>query len=296
MGGVTIKQLVFDFFELLGLSPVEIHPGIWQVQADEALMKELDGWRAQARLLQFTWDRDLAAAYGAELISPGSYRLASILRLIRQQGILSRAHIPHHFFHEPSIRKKVLAAFGTEGRAYVLTSSARYGQYLQLEISVEARGLQKKESLHTVIVNLSSGQVLKFALPPHLLQAGGVEPELINKRKCSLKQAYLRAAEHLSREFAGEDQSWAQKAREKMALEEEKLQAFFQGKTSSPEFAAKQEELRRRLQPVLAINALRAALVYAPLFHYRLVVVSAGGRERTKTATYDPIANLCALD
>lgn len=80
-----------------------------------------------------------------------------------------------------------------------------------------------------------------------------------------------------------------------MALEEEKLQAF-----SRKDLVAR---ICRQAGGAAAETAAcarhqcpEAALVYAPLFHYRLVVVSAGGRERTKTATYDPIANLCALD
>jgi len=274
---------------------VEICPGVWQVKADEALMKELDGWRAQARLLQFTFERPLAEAYGADLISPGSYRLDTILNLIRRQGLLSRAHIPHLLFHEPSIRKRVLSSFQGE-RAYVLTSSLEFGQYLQLELSAAARGLQKKESLHTVVVNLSSGEVLKFAFPFHLLHPGGVESTLIRKRRCSLKRAYLQAAAYLSHLYAQQDQSWALEALDKLALEEAKLESFYQGQTSSPELTAKRRELQNRLQPVLAITILRGALLYIPLFRYRLVVVDQSGRERTRTVSYDPIANLCALD
>ncbi len=63
-------------------------------------MKELDGWRARGRLLQFTFEPRLAEMYGADLICRGgSYRFDSIVRLIRKQGLLTRTHIPpHHFF------------------------------------------------------------------------------------------------------------------------------------------------------------------------------------------------------
>lgn len=101
-----MEQLVFDFFKLCSLNPVEIRKGVWQVQADDGLMKELDGWRSQGRLLQFTFDQRLAEIYGADLICPGSYRLNSILQVIRKQGRLSQAHIPHHYFHEPSIQRR----------------------------------------------------------------------------------------------------------------------------------------------------------------------------------------------
>ena len=70
-------------------------------------------------------------------------------------------------------------------RAYVLTSSSLYGQYLQLELLAEARGC-KKESLHTVTVNLFRRNI-EVSLPAHLIQGGGVDPALVVKRKCSLK-------------------------------------------------------------------------------------------------------------
>src|SRR5690554_1215107 len=137
-----IEQLVFDFFNACNLQPVEIRNGVWQVQADDALMKELDGWRAQGRLLQFTFDQKAAEIYGADLICPGSYRLNTILEVIRRQGRLSQAHIPHHYFHEPSIRKKILSSFGTTERAYVVNSSMHYAQYLQYDILVIKKNLQ----------------------------------------------------------------------------------------------------------------------------------------------------------
>jgi len=293
---MSIRQLVFDFFALCGHRPIEVCPGVWQVKADDGLMQALDGWRAQGRLLQFSFQRDLAEAYGAELISPGSYRLNTILRLVQGQGLLSQAHIPHHLFHEPGIRKRVLAECAGTGRAYVLTSSAHFGQYLQLELSAQARGLQKKESLHTIVVNLSSGEVLKFAFPFHLLQAGSVPTEQIRRRKCSLKQAYLKAAAHVSELWSQDDQSWVEQALGKMAEEEKKLREFYQGRTSTAEFTAKLQELRGRLHPGLSIRALRGAILFTPLFSYRLVVVSASGRERVCTVMYDPIANLRELD
>lgn len=291
-----VQQMVFDFFKLCNVEPVEIRKGVWQVQADDALMKELDGWRAQGRLLQFTFDQRLAELYGADLICRGSYRLNSILRVIRQQGTLSQAHIPHHFFHEPSIRKKILGSFAATERAYVVNCSLLYSPYLELTILVEARGLQKKESLHTVVVDLSSGNVLKFAFPYHLLKSEGVPKDALCKRKCSLKQAFRSATAHLNNLIAQTDTSWAHEARHKVNIEEEKLKDFFQGQVDSDEFRAKQEELHQRIGPVLRMDALRGSMLSVPLFKYRLVVVGSTGKEKTKNVMYDPIGNLYSQD
>lgn len=289
----AINQLVFDFFRLCKLNPVEIRKGVWQVKIDDVLMKELDGWRAQGRLLQFTFHQHLAETYGADLICPGSYRLNSILEVIRKQGVLSEARIPHHFFHEPSIRKKILSGFSFDQRAYVVNSSLQYGQYIQFEIAAEAQGLKKKESIHTIVVNLSTGDVLKIALPTHLLQIqNGTDPSVpVSKRKCSFRLAFLKAATTLIDTLAEGENDWAKIAHEKLALEKNQLTEFFDGRTFSDEFKAKKQELQNRLEPKLRINALRGAIILVPFFVYRLVIVDQDGREKTRNLIYDPITN-----
>ncbi len=287
-----MQQLVFDFFRLCNLQPVEIRKGVWQVQAGDALMKELDGWRAQGRLLQFTFDQRSAETYGADLICTGSYRLNSILQVLRKQGVLSQAHIPHQYFHEPSIRKKVVSGFGASERAYVVNCALRYAQYLQWELLVEARGLQKKESIHSVVVDLSSGKVLKYAFPYHLLQAGGVPTDMLLKRKCSFKQAYSNGAIYLQDIVGNGDHQWAKDAQVKLAQEKAKLDEYFAGCTNSDEYKAKLLGLQQRLAPILRMDALRGALLLIPLFQYRLMLVEANGHEKGKDLIYDPIGNL----
>lgn len=287
-----MQQLIFDFFGLCNLEPVEIRKGVWQVQAGDALMKELDGWRAQGRLLQFTFDQRSAEIYGADLICTGSYRLNSILQVLRRQGILSQAHIPHHYFHEPGIRKKIISGFSLGERVYIVNCALRYAQYLQWEVLVEASGLQKKESIHSVVVDLSSGKVLKHAFPYHLLKAGGVPTDMLVKRRCSFKQAYNNAATHIQDIVETDDYQWALDARSKLAQEEVKLNTFFAGRTSSDEYKAKLLELQQRLAPIVRIDALRGALLLIPLFQYRLMIVDADGHEKSKNLMYDPVGNL----
>lgn len=292
----TITQLVFDFFRLCKQEPVQIRQGVWQVQVDDALMKELDGWRAQGRLLQFTFDRKLAETYGADLICPGSYRLNTILQVIRKQGLLSQAHVPHHVFHEPSIRKKIIHDLGTRQRAYVVNNALHYSQYFLFHIVVTQLGREKKESIHNPIVNLSTGEVLKFAIPPHLLQGGSVQGASIRKRKCSFKRAYANAVAQISAELAQADHTWAERANDKLALEEEQLAKFFEGKTTSPEYKAKLQELQKRFAPKIQMDALRGAILYIPVFYYRLIVVDTNGKEKSQNLYYDPVSNLEELE
>jgi hypothetical protein len=292
----TITQFVFDFFRLCNLEPMQIRHGVWQVQVGDALMKELDGWRAQGRLLQFTFDKRLAETYGADLISQGSYRLNTIIQVTRKQGLLSHAHVPHHIFHEPSIRKKVLQNVGPAQRAYVVNNSLSYGQYLLLHIAVSQLGLEKNESIHSAIVNLSNGEVLKFIIPPHLVQGGGVISHSIRKRKCSFKKAYANAVAQISAELSEGNLTWTRRARDKLAMETDQLAKFFEGQTTSPEYKAKLQELNKRFAPKIQMDALRGAILYVPVFYYRLVVVETNGKERIQNLYYDPISNLEELE
>lgn len=287
----NIEHLIFTFFNLCKLEPKEIHPGIWQVEADEGLMKELDGYRAQARLLQFTFRQDLAEAFGADLICRGSYRFNSILAVIEKQAILSQAHVPHHFFYEPNIRQKIIANTDAQ-RAYVVNHTKEYCQYLELQFLATTSGLQTKERVHQCTVNLSSGAVLKFTIPPKLIKSGGVENERIKNRKYSFKRAFTLASNQVNQEIEKSDLTWAQEAKNHLEQEEAKLKEYFSGNLDSPEFKAKQNELQQNLSPRLRLAILRGAIIYIPLFSYRLVLIARNGKETIKNVVYDPISNL----
>src|SRR5690554_5072857 len=156
----AIAQLVFRFFQLLGLEPVQIRKGIWQVHLPEPLAKELDGWRAKERLFQFTFEKKLADAYGAELISPGSYRLDTILTAIRKQATLTHAHLPLDVFYEPTIRRKVLhqlEATLSSARLYLLNQTTTYVTYLFLVMRISFITHQMSEIIETPVVDLSTG-------------------------------------------------------------------------------------------------------------------------------------------
>lgn len=256
-------------------------------------MKELDGWRAQGRLLQFTFDKHLAEIYGAELISNGSYRLNTITRLIRKQGLLAQAHLCHEHFYEPNIRNKVLASLGPKKRVYVINNRQCYCQYLGLQLSVRRLGLQKKESLHFPMVNLSSGEVLlKFPISTHLFSSGSPLKDAILKKKISFKKAFVAAIDRLTQVFAEKDDSWAKNALDQLNKEKEKLDSFYEDSTDFSAYKHKTEELEKRLYPKLEITTMRVALLFIPLFHYRLMVVDGKGNEKTETLYYNPVSNL----
>jgi hypothetical protein len=289
----TFKQLIFDFFSLCELEPLEIRRGIWQVNADDALMKELDGWRARGRLLQFTFEPDLAETFGADLIVPGSYRLNSIVQLVRRQGLLSRAHIPHHFFHEPSIRQKAMAGLNPGGRTYVVNSSIAYGQYIMLKIFVRLKGLSSQDSIHTRIVDLSDARVLRLNLPTHLLQPGGVDETLLRKRKYGLKKAYNAAVENILADLDEQGHDWTLAAWERLEEEKGRLREYFENQSDSPAYEAKLQEVKTRLMPTIQMNAIRAAFIYVPLFQYRLILVRPDKTETSQNLSCDPISSLC---
>lgn len=294
MNQISLPDIVFQFFELCRLQPLEIRKGIWQVQIDDILIKELDGWRAKGRLLQFTFDKKLAETYGAELIGPGSYRINSILQVIRKQAALSHAHMPHSVFHEPNIRKKVIQRLSEKTaatRVYVLNNSLLYGQYLWMVMSLSFVTHEKKEEIKTPLVNLRSGKVLSFALPTHLFCSGVPVSENIGKRKVSFKQAYAKICDHLVEEISRMDDTWAKEAWDHVRQEQAKLEAYFEDNTVQDNQAAKKVELLNRTAPKVQIRALRGAILYVPLFQYRLMEVMDTGKERIRNIHYDPVSN-----
>ncbi|HHY16195.1 MAG TPA: hypothetical protein GX521_08990 [Firmicutes bacterium] len=275
---------------------MEIRPGVWQVWLDEALMKELDGWRAQARLLQFTFDKHLAETYGADLICEGSYRLGTITRLIRRQGLLAKAHLDHKHFYEPNVRRKVLENLGAGKRVYVISNRLAYCPYLGLQLLASRFGLQKKESIHFPMVNLSSGEVLlKFPISTHLFSSGPPQKEKTQEKKISYKQAFTAATGCLAELYTEGDLSWAEEALGKMAREMQKLASFYEDTADTAFYEPKAAEIKKRFYPRLEITALRAALLFIPLFQYRCMVVDPSGSEEVTNVCYDPVTNLQKL-
>lgn len=259
-------------------------------------MKELDGWRAQARLLQFTFEQHLAQTYGAELICEGSYRFHTLLRVIRKQGLVTQAYLPDHVFHEPGVREKMLRKLAFQKRVYVINSRITYGQYLWVQLLASRLGLKKQDSIFEPMVSLSTGQVTKFTLPKHLLLAGPPEKSLIGKRKISFKKALAQVGRGLTENLAAGDEGWARETLKKLEQERVQLEQFYEHRLSSEEYQRKSAEMQKRLTPLVQIDTIRAALLYLPLFHYRLVVVNENGQETVKNVTYDPIGNLQESD
>lgn len=290
---ISIPDVVFEFFRLCKLEPLEIRKGVWQVQIDDVLMKELDGWRAKGRLLQFTFDKKLAETYGAELIGPGSYRINSILELIRKQATLSHAYLPHTVFHEPSIRRKVTQRLGDEraSKVYVLTNSLLYDEYLWMVMSISFVTHQKEEQIQTPLVNLASGKLLSFSIPTHLFCSGRPPSENISRRKTTYKQAYTSVYHHLTQEVSLMDSTWATEALDRLQEERSKLEAYYEDHLDEQKRAEKTRELIKRASPKVQIRAIRGAVLYIPLFQYRLMEVLKNGQESIRTIYYDPVSN-----
>lgn len=288
----AIPQLVFKFFQLLGKKPVEIRKGIWQVHLDEALAKELDGWRAKERLFQFTFDRKLADTYGAEFISPGSYRLDTILQAIRKQAALSRAHLPHELFHEPSIRRSVedrlLQKAAASVRYYALNLDNGFAPYLWLISQVSYITHQRRDELVSHCVNLCTGRVMVPPISNHLFVGGAPVSARIRRRRVTYKQAYKNLCQHITSELEGQDNHWAEEAWEALYREEEKLAQFFEG-SPDEELEAKRRILRENHAPRVLVRPIRGALLYVPNFTYRLMEV--GLTERVMQITYDPLTH-----
>lgn len=288
-----IPDLVFNFFKLCELKPLEIRKGIYQVQITDALAKELDGWRAKGGLFQFTFDKRLAETYGAELISQGSYRLDSIIRAIRKQGILSHGFLCHDVFFEPSIRRKLLSKLELlhpEDRFYVLDHQLKYGPYLWFTISITYLAYEKCEEIRTIPVDLLSGKVVNYSIPIDLLQPGTPDESRIYRRKLSYKRAYQNLQSELTEQLKYQDPTWAQEAEEYYLEEYHKLEVFYQDMPESSDREQRQSELKYRAKPQVQVRPLRGAFLYLPKLEYRIMHV--GNQEKINRIIYDPVSNL----
>ena len=178
---------------------------------------------AKERLFQFTFDRKLADTYGAEFISPGSYRLDTISTGYSQTGSTSRAHLPHELFHEPSIRTQCRRSFTAESRGkcyYVLNLDNSFAPYLWLISQVSYITHQRRDELVSHCANLCTDAPW-FHQSQIISLLGGSVSARIRRRRVTYKQAYKNLCQHITSELEGQDNHWAEEAREALYREEE---------------------------------------------------------------------------
>lgn len=288
-----IEDIVFQFFKLCNLKPVEIRKGIFQVHIDEQLAKELDGWRAKSRLFQFTFNKKLAETYGAELISYGSYRLDTIIRLIQKQAILASGYLPHSTFYEPAIRSKILNRLELKQpgyRWYLIDYKCVYGPYLWFTVLLTYLAYEKREELRKVPVDLSNGKVVNYEIPADLLKPGTIPDKQPHyRRKLSYKQAYTCLQKELTEQLTFSDPTWAITAAKQLDQERTQLEDYFQSFPDSKQRNIRIAELMKRAKPRVHIRPLRAAYLYLPKLEYRIMQV--GNEEKINRIIYDPVSN-----
>ncbi len=288
----VIPDLVFDFFQLCELKPIEIRKGIYQVQVHDELAKELDGFRAKGGLFQFTFDKKLAENYGAELINPGSYRLDSIIKVIQKQAVISSGTLPHHVFYEPAIRRKLMEKLSLKQpgfRWYVLDHQLKFGPYFWFTLRVTYLAYEKTEEILKPLVDLASGKVVGHEIPGDMMEEGAPSDEQIYRRKLSYKQAYHCIQKELTSEFQYSNPAWAKTALEKLAEEKQQLEEYFKDNLESEEQNKRISELMARAKPRIQVRPLRGAFLYLPKFDYRIMQV--GAVEQINRIIYDPVSN-----
>lgn len=289
----AIADIIFSFFELCRLTPLEIRPDLFQVEIDDQLAKELDGWRARGRLFQFTFDKELAEKYGAELISHGSYRLDSILQVIQKQAILARGYLPHTVFYERTIRQKIIDRLSLKNpmdRWYVIDHKNKYGPFLWFTLRLTYLAYEKREQIRKVLVDLVSGEVINYEIPADLLKTGYPNTQNIYRRKLSYKKAYQCLQDEITSQLEHQDPKWAIKATQQFDEEYRQLESYFEDMPDSKHRTNRLNELMSRAKPRIQVRPLRGAILYLPKLEYKIVQVS-GDKEKTNQIIYDPVSN-----
>ena len=266
-------ELIMQFFKLCNLEPVEITSGVWQIEITTDMARELDGYGAKGGLFQFTFEKELAEKYGAELISPGSYRLDSFLKYIRKQATYSTACLPIHTFYEPSIRTKLLnklAATNRNSRFYVIDYSYKYAPYFMLVVKLSYLAYEKREKIRKLIVDMVSGNIINYDIPEQLFKNGSPDTNCY-KRKLSYKKAYERIQEFLTNDLAMEDPSWAKAAKEQIHQDRQRLEEYYKDSEDDIAKERRLQELMERTFPRVKILPTRAATLYIPKLEYKVM-------------------------
>lgn len=140
-----IKELVFSFMDMVGISRKEAEPGIWVARIPEAEQAFFNGFE----VLRFTFERDKAELHrDLELICEGSFLLRKIIEKLAQLPRVSRLF---------SLKAPEVPPQGPAHELRLVSDNVYYRPRVVFNFKVQFECDQRREKLFSIVADTSSG-------------------------------------------------------------------------------------------------------------------------------------------
>ena len=139
-----IKELVFSFMDMVGISRRECEPGIWAAKIPEAEQAFFNGFE----VLKFTFDREQAELHrDLELICEGSFLLRKIIEKLAELPRVSRLF---------SLKAPAVPPQGSAHELRVVSDNVYYRPKVVFNFKVQFECDQRREKLYSVLADTAS--------------------------------------------------------------------------------------------------------------------------------------------
>lgn len=279
-----VRRLILEYYRLRGARVEEAGDAVRVVFSAHSPAELVGGGKPSENELWLAFDAQTAAKFShCELVVPGSYRLYQVISELRARVETARgySHLPPAASAWGSFLAHQLAQVREQAKVELtpVREGIFYEPYLVISFALAFWGLERRDDLFSVGVNLTSGCVwLDFwdLVPPSSLQNEALPDWPTARRRISYRTAYRLALEECLRKIAGSDPSWALDSLQKLQKEEallrkhwEQLAQEARGRAEEERLAESYEahlaEVRWRFSPRVWVRPAAAALVYLPV-------------------------------
>ncbi|HHZ18962.1 MAG TPA: hypothetical protein GX391_00380 [Firmicutes bacterium] len=231
---------------------------------------------------------------GAELATPGSYRLNWLIDGIRRRGGLTKQCVTYH----TNFRKwqKEIQPLLPVGFPYFFFHHPKlhYRPYLLANFLISYRTDERRDELFSVGLDLVSGQILptlQADLKQHTLTDRMPVTSTI-KEEIPVKEAIAICRAQAEKQAKKMDPGWIEEARERFLTELACLKQYYGENRDEVAYRTRAAELHNKFRPRVTLTWINLALLYLPEVSYTLQSLSG---EPLPTVLYYPVGSRIEL-
>ena len=203
---------------------------------------------------------------GAELATPGSYRLNWLIDGIRRRGGLTKQCVTYH----TNFRKwqKEIQPLLPVGFPYFFFHHPKlhYRPYLLANFLISYRTDERRDELFSVGLDLVSGQILptlQADLKQHTLTDRMPVTSTI-KEEIPVKEAIAICRAQAEKQAKKMDPGWIEEARERFLTELACLKQYYGENRDEVAYRTRAAELHNKFRPRVTLTWINLALLYLP--------------------------------
>jgi hypothetical protein len=252
--------------------------------------------RTETLNLQVVCQPELLTKYpGAELVTPGSFRLHWLAEGIKERGLVFRGTYPYDL-DAAKIERQIVALLGLKPPLdfYFRQPCLSFQPHLLVNFKTTFETDEKQDELHCLSINLSTGAIGSNLLAALKGQKITMQPPKHRQepKKIPYSEGFQTLYNHLQWFLRNRDPHWINSAKERWQQEVKHLENYY----NPGQNAVSREDLSfyrqvaaayRKFRPVIKVAIINTAVLHLPMVIYHLA--ARGGGPIPPPLRFDPV-------